>query len=162
MKIFLMLVLFLLAACAPAQSYEVVVDGATLKVDTEHRVIRDGAYEYQYMLVDDIAEVIYPDGVTYREQGGASSYSSPCNSDFYLEGPVLIKALEKAKGSSFQGIFPLLLAALGVFHLIAPEKMWQISRIYMLFKGKPDEKAIVVARTTGLLLFVAGILWLVF
>ena len=158
MRLLFVVLLALLAGCSPARPYETVVDGTKLNVDTEKRVIRDGLYEYPYVLVDDIKEVIYPDGVVYREQNGVASYNGK-HDERYVDGKTLVSALDGA-GTGFLGALPPVLIVIGLVHLVSPDMAWHLSRAYVLFRGEPGAKARLVTRIAGLGAVLAGFLML--
>ncbi len=147
----------------------VELQNRTLTIHREEKTITDGLYTYQYEASERDVRIIYPDGSWYQESinslGRTMSWSDDYESDpDYADGGALVQAVEsiQQKKSRSPGIWlgAGLLAAMGLFFLLAPELAWHIRCSLWIRNAEPTEFALNWCRFSGVVSIALAIILL--
>lgn len=165
---FLILICLLLTACAAAPENEKAV-ALGLVIDREAQTITHGGDIYHYVIemrsgsVDYL--ITYPNGASYfwNQSGntGGGGGSSSYDESRYLPGTVLVDVLKAEpfqKAVGIQRIAALLLAALGVWNLLAPRSAWYLTGGWRYANAQPSKLALIAAKFGGAALVLFGIM----
>ena len=167
-----MLLTVSLFGCAKQETvYTVNKNGVEFQVDREAKTISDGKNTYKYEFSGDSssyhAKITYPDGswYSYSKSGysGSGSWSLDYKEAKYVPGDTLIDIVaENTPRKQSAGMFfgKLILIALGLFELLAPEASWYISHGWKYKDAEPSEAALAFTRISGGIVIAAGIILL--
>jgi len=161
-----------LFGCAKQETvYTVDKNGVEFQVDTIEKTISDGKNIYKYEFSGDSssyhAKITYPNGSSYSfsQSGytGSGSWSGDYNETIYVPGDTLIDIIAEdapRKGNSGMFFGKLILIALGLFELLAPEASWYISHGWKYKDAEPSEAALVFTRIGGGIVIAVAIILL--
>lgn len=166
--LFLILAL-ILTACGAETVKTVEYRGMAFTLDMENGTItHDGTvYEYEAETHGDSARytVFYPDGASYTMSWSGNIGGGGGDERYYdadrLDGDILVDLLrdnlpkEKHPGRFGLG---LLVVALGVFDAAAPQAAWYLSRGWAYRNAEPSDAALAVARLSGIVLIIIGVI----
>ena len=172
MKHHRILILFLLTTALlcgclrePSLSYTVTRDGKTFTVDTQNRTISDGQYEYAYYLSGNTVRITYPNGSTYtwNHEGnavGSGGWSGDYNPEAYVDGETLVEVLspDSDSGSGGRIALGLLLAALGLWQILAPRSVWFLTNGWRFKSAEPSDLALGLHRAGGVACLFFGVI----
>lgn len=162
--------MLLLAGCAEKASatYTVVTSHGEFTVDQAQQTISDGTHIYKFEMSGTgrtEVRIIYPNGSTFwRSYDSEYSYSGGWSEDYdenaYVPGDVLLDLLERdapssgKKGNPLLGIF---LIAIGLWHVLAPQSAWYLSKGWYYKDAEPSEAALGMYRIGGVLAVLFGL-----
>lgn len=165
----LLLVALLLSACGAETVKTVEYRGMAFTLDMENGTItHDGTvYEYEADTHGDSTRytVFYPDGASYSMAwsdyiGGGGGDDRYYDAD-RLDGDILVDVLRdnlpKEKEPGRFGLC-LLVVALGVFYTAAPQAAWYLSRGWAYRNAEPSDAALAVARLSGIVVIIFGVI----
>ena len=165
----LILLAALLCGCtAAATTYTVTRNGVDYTVDTENKTISDGLYTYLYE-VEGTSDrrsttITYPGGARYywTQNGGSGSggWTDDYAPDRYTDGDTLLAVLETNAPKEYSGhpFLGLLLIALGIWHALDPHSAWYTNSGWRYRDAEPSDLALVVARVSGVVAILFGII----
>lgn len=161
-------VCLLLSACGTEKVYTVDRNGKTYTVDTPNGTISDGTYTYAFTWVGDQVTITYPDGSTYwwefAKSSGAGVSWGGWSDDYgpgpYADGNDLARLLVEERPDPDRGshiLAALLLFAVGIFSVSAPETAWMLSHGWRYKDAEPSDMALAANRISGAICVLAGI-----
>ena len=147
------------------QPYTTVKNEQVFTVDPEEKTISCGGETYRYTLHGDAhswqTELTYPNGETYwwrREEtgngfsSGYGGWSDGFDPSGYADPHLLVEILEEQMQSQPSPVnWPvvLFLIAIGVPHIIWPERCWYLRHGWMYRQAEPSDAAVAVGRVSG-------------
>ena len=173
--VFLLLVLLLavlLFGCGKENTvFTVNRNDITYKVDTEKKTISDGTYVYSYSFSGDASSykvtIRYPNRSSYwfSKNGniGHGGWSDDYSDTAYVSGGVLVDIIEETArepvnmGKIFGGV---LLIAIGIFNMAAPETAWYLERGWWYKNAAPSDMALAFTRGSGVVVVILGVILL--
>lgn len=172
--VFLLLTLF---GCTKQEAvYTVSRDGITYIVDTTQKTISDGTHLYHYQNTGNSSSVNitiqYPNGASYWYAGTKGFGQSGWSDDYligtsiegeYVSGDVLVDVVQENMPKRVDGkkiIVALILIALGVFEVCLPGVLWHLRYGWRYKNAEPSDAALIVSRIGGVIVIIAGILFM--
>lgn len=149
------------------EPYTFNVNDRTIHIYPESGTIVDGLDVYTYTRTENANgdihyKIIYPNGGHfnwYKTKNGGYGGGDGVNENLYLSGNTLVWALEAGEPEKKVGspILGLLLMALGAWHILSPESVFYLSRGWMFRSSEPSVFYLTMARVSGGVLAVLGL-----
>jgi len=181
----LLVLLCCLTGCAPAEKetvYTVTMNYREYLVDTEAQTITYGGNVYEYEITGNrknsgTTSIRFPDGPTYTESwsyhdgmGSATgSWSGEYTMADHQRAQELLHVLEEespykegSSGKQVPILVSVLLIAVGVFMLLAPEAAWKLNIGWQFKNAEPSKAALTFTGAAGVLTLVIGVVTLFF
>lgn len=163
----LLLLCLLLTGCGTAKKEPAVYEVNGFTIDKEAQTITKGEDVYQYTISGSKVTILYPNGAeyfwNYGDTFGYGGWSDDYDPARYASGDALLNviAYQAPRSSGGNGGFGLLLAAVGLFDLLAPRVSWYLAYGWRFKDAEPSDAALAVGRIGGGIALLAGI-WMMF
>lgn len=155
----------LLTSCGGKAQTVYEVNGFT--IDKEAQTITKGEDVYHYTISGSKVTILYPNGAeyfwNYGDTFGYGGWSDDYDPARYAGGDALLGviAYQAPRASGGYVGFGLLLAAVGLFDLLAPHVSWYLAYGWRFKDAEPSDVALVLGRIGGGIALLAGI-WMMF
>ena len=151
--------------------YTVSRNGIEFRVDSEQRTISDGSNIYHYELSGNSSSyqmvITYPNGASYwfcqSGNTGNGGWSDDYNEELYVSGNTLVDIVQKQIPKRINVgkiIVSLLLVAVGIFDMAAPQISWYLGYGWRYKNAEPSDAALIFARVGGGIAVLVGIVLL--
>lgn len=156
----------LLVGCGGKAQTVYEVNGFT--IDQNAQTITRGEDVYQYTISGSEVTILYPNGAkyfwNYGDTSGYGGWSDDYDPARYASGDALLDviAYQAPRTSGGYGGFGLLLAAVGLFNLLAPRTSWYLGYGWRFKDAEPSDEALVLGRVGGGIALLAGLLLMIF
>lgn len=145
--------------------------GGNCSIDHNHKTVRYGGHTYSFEVADagtknPTVTILYPDGVTYRDNDQSSGYTGTLNAEKYAAGDVLVNIVRKFYTSKVVKpnvrcvIFSLLLAGYGIAAIADPEFVWMMGHMFRSHwyqSTDPTEEGLRMTRIRGVAAIIIGV-----
>ena len=155
------------------EPYEYTYSGSsgtnTITVNPESQTILDGTDVYHYTAKKSGSgmnyDITYPNGGTYwwmaTNYGGHGGWSEDYDENRYIQGDILVHALEQNQPRQKTGNFGigLLLIALGMVNFFLPVLPFYLRYGWAVENAEPSDAYITMTKFGGILAAVVGLVW---
>ena len=159
-----------LTACAAFEPYETTIEirgfgEQTFRIDPFHKTITNADKEYSYSVSVGWVQIVYPNGVVYREDPLTGSNSTNGTIDG-MPGNVLVSVLtEEALSTAKEPwivVVSAIFALMGLWHVVLPRKsLFMLAYGWGIWKAEESSANVRAIRLIGAIMVAAALFCIV-